>query len=67
MKTHPTFYVSLLKRYHNPQGPAASQTPLASHEEEDTTPRNENQPQTSSNVQRLKAKSHAALVDREAS
>ncbi|KAG3238760.1 hypothetical protein PI124_g16288 [Phytophthora idaei] len=43
------------------------QTPQASREEEDSTPRNENQPQTSSNVQRLKAKSHAALVDREAS
>ncbi|KAG4040702.1 hypothetical protein PC123_g23762 [Phytophthora cactorum] len=63
MKTHPTFYVGRLKRYHDPQGPAA---PQASHEEEDPTPRNENQPQTSSNVQRRKAKPHAALVDREA-
>ncbi|KAG2961077.1 hypothetical protein PC119_g26223 [Phytophthora cactorum] len=49
------------------QGPAAPQTPQASREEEDPTPRNENQPQTSSNVQRRKAKFHAALVDREAS
>ncbi|KAG3234811.1 hypothetical protein PI124_g20139 [Phytophthora idaei] len=56
MKTHPTFY-----------GPAAPQTPQASREEEDPTPRNENQPQTSSNVQRRKAKTHTALVDREAS
>ncbi|KAG2872276.1 hypothetical protein PC114_g26471 [Phytophthora cactorum] len=48
-------------------GPAAPQTPQASREEEDPTPRNENQPQTSSNVQRRKAKFHAALVDREAS
>ncbi|KAG3081621.1 hypothetical protein PC122_g11233 [Phytophthora cactorum] len=63
MKTHPTFYVSRLKRYHDPQGPAA---PQASREEEDPTPRNENQPQTSPNVQRRKAKPHAALVDREA-
>ncbi|KAG2879682.1 hypothetical protein PC119_g26135 [Phytophthora cactorum] len=54
-------------RYHDPQRPAASQTPQASREEEDPTPRNENQPQTSSNVQRRKAKTHAALVDREAS
>ncbi|KAG2885094.1 hypothetical protein PC117_g25657 [Phytophthora cactorum] len=67
MKTHPTFYVGRLKRYHDPQGPAAPQTPQASREEEDPTPRNENQPQTSSNVQRRKAKTHAALVDREAS
>ncbi|KAG2907479.1 hypothetical protein PC117_g20208 [Phytophthora cactorum] len=42
-------------------------TPQASREEEDPTPRNENQPQTSPNVQRRKAKNHAALVDREAS
>ncbi|KAG2894140.1 hypothetical protein PC114_g16024 [Phytophthora cactorum] len=67
MKTHPTFYVGRLKRYHDPQGSAAPQMPQASHEEEDPTPRNENQPQTSSNVQRRKAKTHAALVDREAS
>ncbi|KAG3230301.1 hypothetical protein PI124_g24600 [Phytophthora idaei] len=67
MKTHPTFYVGRLKRYHDPQGPAAPQTPQASREEEDPTPRNEDQPQTSSNVQRRKAKTHAALVDREAS
>ncbi|KAG4228604.1 hypothetical protein PC116_g23048 [Phytophthora cactorum] len=65
MKTHPTFYVGRLKRYHDPQGPAALQTPQASREE-DPTPRNETQPQTSSNVQRRKAKTHAALVDREA-
>ncbi|KAG3027866.1 hypothetical protein PC120_g5191 [Phytophthora cactorum] len=31
------------------------------------TPRNENHPQTSSNVQRCKANTHAALMDREAS
>ncbi|KAG2873721.1 hypothetical protein PC117_g27746 [Phytophthora cactorum] len=48
-------------------GPAAPQTPQASREKEDPTPRNENQPQTSSNVQRRKTKTHAALVDREAS
>ncbi|KAG3065835.1 hypothetical protein PI124_g5692 [Phytophthora idaei] len=66
MKTHPRFYVGCLKRYHDPQGPAAPQTPQASNEE-DPTPRNETQPQTSSNVQRRKAKTHAALVDREAS
>ncbi|KAG3146244.1 hypothetical protein PC128_g24046 [Phytophthora cactorum] len=66
MKTHPTFYVGRLKRYHDPQRSAASQTPQASREE-DSTPRNETQPQTSSNVQRRKAKTHAALVDREAS
>ncbi|KAG3125361.1 hypothetical protein PC128_g27365 [Phytophthora cactorum] len=65
MKTHPTFYVGRLKRYHDPQGPATPQTPQASREE-DPTPRNETQPQTSSNVQRRKAKTHAALVDREA-
>ncbi|KAG2885405.1 hypothetical protein PC117_g25604 [Phytophthora cactorum] len=65
MKTHPTFYVSRLKRYHGPQGPAAPQTPQASREE-DPTPRNETQPQTSSNVQQRKAKTHATLVDREA-
>ncbi|KAG3011223.1 hypothetical protein PC120_g14574 [Phytophthora cactorum] len=47
-------------------GPAAPQTPQASREE-DPTPRNGNQPQTSSNVQRRKAKTHAALVDRKAS
>ncbi|KAG3002336.1 hypothetical protein PC120_g19784 [Phytophthora cactorum] len=67
IKTHPTFYVGRLKRYHDPQGPAAPQTPQASREEEDPTPQNENQPQTSSNVQWRKAKTHAALVDREAS
>ncbi|KAG3130302.1 hypothetical protein PI126_g20575 [Phytophthora idaei] len=67
MKTHQTFYVGRLKRYHDPQGPAAPQTPQASREEEDPTPRIEYQPQTSSNVQRRKAKTHAALVDREAS
>ncbi|KAG2864440.1 hypothetical protein PC113_g4563 [Phytophthora cactorum] len=67
MKTHPTFYVGRLKRYHDPRGPAAPQTPQASRKEEVPTPRNENQPQTSSNVQRRKAKTHAALVDREAS
>ncbi|KAG3199263.1 hypothetical protein PC128_g5415 [Phytophthora cactorum] len=67
MKTHPIFYVGRLKRYHDPQGPATPQTPQASREEEDPTPRNENQPQTSSNVQRRKAMIHAALVDREAS
>ncbi|KAG3010587.1 hypothetical protein PC121_g15159 [Phytophthora cactorum] len=67
MKTHPIFYVGRLKRYHDPQGPVAPQTPQASREEEDPTPRNENQPQTSSNVQRRKAKTHAALVDRKAS
>ncbi|KAG2867487.1 hypothetical protein PC113_g1938 [Phytophthora cactorum] len=67
MKTHPTFNVGRLKRYHDLQGPAAPQTPQASREEEDPTPRNENQPQTSPNVQRRKAKNHAALVDREAS
>ncbi|KAG3094698.1 hypothetical protein PI125_g16479 [Phytophthora idaei] len=67
MKTLPTFYVGRLKRYHDPQGPAAPQAPQASREEEDPTPRNENQPQTSSNIQRRKAKTHAALVDREAS
>ncbi|KAG3094953.1 hypothetical protein PI124_g18215 [Phytophthora idaei] len=67
MKTHPTFYLGRLKRYHDPQGPAAPQTPQASREEEAPTPRNENQPQTSSNVQRRKAKTRAALVDREAS
>ncbi|KAG3136719.1 hypothetical protein PI126_g17697 [Phytophthora idaei] len=39
----------------------------ASREEEDPTPRNENQPQTSSNVQRRKAKTHAALVDHDTS
>ncbi|KAG2852205.1 hypothetical protein PC118_g18876 [Phytophthora cactorum] len=66
-KTHPTFYMGRLKRYHDPQGPAAPQTPQASREEEDPTPRNENQLQPSSNVQRRKAKTHAALVDREAS
>ncbi|KAG2943644.1 hypothetical protein PC129_g22420 [Phytophthora cactorum] len=49
MKTHPTFY-----------GPAGPQTPQASREEEDPTPQNEAQPQTSSNVQRRKAKTHAA-------
>ncbi|KAG3068607.1 hypothetical protein PC122_g16884 [Phytophthora cactorum] len=49
-KTQPTFYVGHLKRYHDPQGPAAPQTPQASSEEEDPTPRNETQPQTSSNV-----------------
>ncbi|KAG3221251.1 hypothetical protein PC129_g8029 [Phytophthora cactorum] len=65
MKMHPTFYVSRLKRYHGPQGPAAPQTPQASREE-DPTPRNETQPQTSSNVQQRKAKTHATLVDREA-
>ncbi|KAG2759213.1 hypothetical protein Pcac1_g28735 [Phytophthora cactorum] len=65
MKTHPTFYVGRLKRYHDPQGPATPQTPQASREE-DPTPRNETQPQTSSNVQRRKAKTHAALADREA-
>ncbi|KAG2806725.1 hypothetical protein PC113_g24107 [Phytophthora cactorum] len=65
MKTHPTFDVGCLKRYHDPQGPATPQTPQASREE-DPTPRNETQPQTSSNVQRRKAKTHAALVDREA-
>ncbi|KAG3095903.1 hypothetical protein PI124_g15611 [Phytophthora idaei] len=67
MKTHPTFYLNRLKRYHDPQGAAAPQTPQASREEEDPTPRNENLPQTSSNVQRRNAKTHAALVDREAS
>ncbi|KAG3060533.1 hypothetical protein PI124_g23668 [Phytophthora idaei] len=67
MKTHPTFYVGRLKRYHDPQGPAAPQTPQASREEEDPTPRNENHPQTSSTVQRRKANTHAALVDRGAS
>ncbi|KAG3127313.1 hypothetical protein PI126_g21913 [Phytophthora idaei] len=67
IKTHPTFYVGRLKRYHDPLGSAALQTPQASHEEEDPTPRNETQPQTSSNVQRRKAKPHAALVDCEAS
>ncbi|KAG2977221.1 hypothetical protein PC120_g25552 [Phytophthora cactorum] len=67
MKTHPTFNVGRLKRYHDLQWPAAPQTPQASREEEDPTPRNENQPQTSPNVQRRKAKNHAALVDREAS
>ncbi|KAG3247036.1 hypothetical protein PI124_g8260 [Phytophthora idaei] len=66
MKTHPTFYVGRRKRYHDPQGPATPQTPQASREEEDPTPRNDNQPQTSSSVQRRKAKTHAALVDREA-
>ncbi|KAG3103717.1 hypothetical protein PI125_g13784 [Phytophthora idaei] len=66
MKTHPTFYVSRLKRCHDPQGPDAPQTPQASREEEDPIPRNETQPRTSSNVQRRKAKTHAALVDREA-
>ncbi|KAG3052553.1 hypothetical protein PI125_g26135 [Phytophthora idaei] len=67
MKTHPTFYVGRLKRYHDPQGSAAPQTAQASREEEYPTPRDENQPQTSSNAQRRKAKTHAALVDREAS
>ncbi|KAG3242387.1 hypothetical protein PI124_g12787 [Phytophthora idaei] len=67
MKTYPTFYVGRLKRYRDPQGPAAPQTPQASREEEDPTPRNENQPQTSSNVQRRKVKTHATLVDRKAS
>ncbi|KAG3236498.1 hypothetical protein PI124_g18494 [Phytophthora idaei] len=67
MNTHPTFYVGRLKRYHDPQGPVTTQTPQASREEEDPTPRNETQPQTSSNVQRRNAKTHAALVDREAS
>ncbi|KAG3141164.1 hypothetical protein PC128_g25029 [Phytophthora cactorum] len=43
MKTHPTFYVGRLKRYHDPQGSAAPQTPQASREEEDPTSRNENQ------------------------
>ncbi|KAG3054398.1 hypothetical protein PC121_g16320 [Phytophthora cactorum] len=43
MKTHPTFYVGRLKRYHDPQGPAAPQTLQASREEEDPTPRNEDQ------------------------
>ncbi|KAG3048217.1 hypothetical protein PI125_g26740 [Phytophthora idaei] len=66
MKTHPAFYVDRLTRYHDPQGAAAPQQPQASREEEDPTPRNENQPQTSPNVQRHKAKPHAALVDREA-
>ncbi|KAG3204522.1 hypothetical protein PC129_g22537 [Phytophthora cactorum] len=66
MKTHPTFYVGRLKRYHDPQGSAAPQTPQASREE-DPTPRKETQPQTSSNVQRRKAKTHATLVDSEAS
>ncbi|KAG3130495.1 hypothetical protein PI126_g20476 [Phytophthora idaei] len=65
MKTHPTFYVGRLKRYRDPQGPVTPQTPQASREEEDPTPRNENQ--TPSNVQRRKAKTHVALVDREAS
>ncbi|KAG3076911.1 hypothetical protein PI125_g21407 [Phytophthora idaei] len=37
MKTHPTFYVGRLKRYHDPQGPAAPQTPQASREEGDPT------------------------------
>ncbi|KAG3128230.1 hypothetical protein C6341_g24652 [Phytophthora cactorum] len=41
-------------------GPAGPQTPQASREEEDPTPQNEAQPQTSSNVQRRKAKTHAA-------
>ncbi|KAG4055906.1 hypothetical protein PC123_g9003 [Phytophthora cactorum] len=41
MKMHPTFYVGRLKQYHDPQGPAAPQTPQASREEEDPTPRNE--------------------------
>ncbi|KAG3230751.1 hypothetical protein PI124_g24150 [Phytophthora idaei] len=67
MKTHPTFYVGRLKRYHDPQGSAAPQTAQASREEEYPTPRDENQPQTSSSAQRRKAKTHAALVDREAS
>ncbi|KAG3004033.1 hypothetical protein PC121_g19969 [Phytophthora cactorum] len=67
MKPHPTFYVGRLKRYHDPQGPAAPPTPQAfREEEEDPTPRNETQPQTSSNVQRCKDETHAALVDREA-
>ncbi|KAG2932010.1 hypothetical protein PC114_g1951 [Phytophthora cactorum] len=35
MKTHPTFYVGRLKRYHDPQRPAAPQTPQAFREEED--------------------------------
>ncbi|KAG3236710.1 hypothetical protein PI124_g18285 [Phytophthora idaei] len=65
MKTHPTFNVGRLKRYRDPQGPVTPQTPQASREEEDPTPRNENQ--TPSNVQRRKAKTHVALVDREAS
>ncbi|KAG3249585.1 hypothetical protein PI124_g5758 [Phytophthora idaei] len=68
MKTHPTFYVGRLKRYHDPQGPAAPPTPQAFREEvEDPIPRNETQPHMSSNVQRRKAKTHAALVDSEAS
>ncbi|KAG4048935.1 hypothetical protein PC123_g15765 [Phytophthora cactorum] len=48
MKTHPIFYVGRMKRYHDPQGPAAPKTPQVSREVEDPTPRNENQPQTSS-------------------
>ncbi|KAG3047940.1 hypothetical protein PI125_g26784 [Phytophthora idaei] len=67
MKTHPAFYVGRLKWYHDSQGPAAPQTPQASREEEDPTPRNETQPQTSSNVQRRKVKTLVVLVDREAS
>ncbi|KAG2773556.1 hypothetical protein PC116_g26786 [Phytophthora cactorum] len=67
MKTHPPFYVGRLRRYHDPQGgPDTPQTPQAFREEGDLTPRNETQPQTSSKVQRRKAKTHAALVDREA-
>ncbi|KAG3055509.1 hypothetical protein PI125_g25705 [Phytophthora idaei] len=66
MKTHPTFYVGRLKRYHDPRGPAAPQTPQASREKEYPTPRNENQPQASSIVRQRKVKTHAALVDREA-
>ncbi|KAG2765563.1 hypothetical protein PC116_g3927 [Phytophthora cactorum] len=66
MKTQPTLYVGRLERYHDPQGPAAPQTSQAFREEKDPTPRNETQPQTSSNVQRRKAKTHAGLVEREA-
>ncbi|KAG4241451.1 hypothetical protein PC116_g10592 [Phytophthora cactorum] len=67
MKTHPPFYVGRLRRYHDPQGglilPRRHKRPARRG---GPTPRNETQPQTSSKVQRRKAKTHAALVDREA-
>ncbi|GMF22896.1 unnamed protein product [Phytophthora fragariaefolia] len=47
MKTHPTFYVGRVKRYHDPQGQSAPDDPSQDQEEVIESRQSETEPQTS--------------------